>query len=167
MEEKKNDSRVAILVALIGLCGVLGAALITSWDKIFPPANPGSGGNTSPDSGNNQPADPCSGIEVGEFCWYLGAEDLSCDVVCADHGGYQLATRTYSGSDGSPENCRDLLGSLGLIVEDFYETTQGGIGCFAIQITSGNYYGYWDTQPTTASATSATPGRRRVCACQR
>jgi hypothetical protein len=33
----KQSSRTAIIVALIGLVGVLGGALLTNWDKVFPP----------------------------------------------------------------------------------------------------------------------------------
>lgn len=33
----KKESGIAIIVALISLCGVLGAAIINNWDKLFPP----------------------------------------------------------------------------------------------------------------------------------
>ncbi len=109
----------------------------------------------------------CGGTEVRGYCWYVGAENASCDAVCAPHGGYHKATRTFAGSDGSPQNCRSLLKALRVPLDNFFPTTQGGIGCFILRTTSGNYFGYWDSQPTTASATSATPGRRRICACRR
>jgi hypothetical protein len=32
-----NNTRVQIVVAIIGLIGVLGTALITNWDRVFPP----------------------------------------------------------------------------------------------------------------------------------
>jgi len=107
----------------------------------------------------------CS-LGAGGYCWYFGADSASCDDVCASHGGYHEATRSYAGSDGSPSDCRGVLDSLGLAIDDFFETAQGGIGCFAIQNTSGNYFGYWDQHPTTSSATYGTPGRHRICACQ-
>ena len=109
----------------------------------------------------------CAGVKVGEFCWYFGKENLSCDEVCSSHGGYDEATRSYAGSDGSQANCKSVLTALKVTLDNFFETSQGGIGCFAIQTTSGNYFGYWDQQPTTGSATSVTPGRRRICACQK
>jgi hypothetical protein len=109
----------------------------------------------------------CGGVEVGGYCWHLGAESTSCDAVCGFYGGYDEATRTFAGSDGSPSNCRTVLEALGIPLDDFFETAQGGIGCFGIKNTSGNYFGYWDSQPTTASATYGVPGRSRACACQR
>jgi hypothetical protein len=107
----------------------------------------------------------CQGVQVGGFCWYFGVDSASCQTVCASHGGYDEATRTYAGSAGSAANCRQVFQALGIPLGDFYETSQGGIGCFAIQNTSGRYNQYWDKQPTTASATYGVPGRRRVCAC--
>jgi hypothetical protein len=109
----------------------------------------------------------CSGTEVGGFCWYFGEENVSCNTVCATHGGYNDATRTYAGSSGSPENCRRVLVALNIALDEFFETAQGGIGCFALRLTSGNFGGFWDVHPTTADATYGVPGRRRSCACQR
>jgi hypothetical protein len=51
MDEKSY--RVQIIIALIGLAGVLGAALITNWDKIFPP-----GQEAPPAVSDLQPAAP-------------------------------------------------------------------------------------------------------------
>jgi hypothetical protein len=34
---KNQDSRTQIMLALIGLFGTVGVALITNWDKLFPP----------------------------------------------------------------------------------------------------------------------------------
>jgi hypothetical protein len=116
-------------------------------------------------------AKPISGISAGGgiavegFWWYFGPEDASCTVVCSAHGGYNAATRSYAGSDGTPENCQNVLKALNIPLDRFGKTTQDGIGCFAIQLTSGNYGGLWDAEPTEASATYGTPGRRRVCAC--
>jgi hypothetical protein len=109
----------------------------------------------------------CGGAEAEGLCWYFGEANVSCEAVCANRGGYDAATRTYAGSDGSASNCRNIFRVLNIPLDDFFETTQGGLGCFAILTTTGNYFGYWDTQPTTAAATSVTPGRRRICGCQR
>jgi hypothetical protein len=164
---RSRESSIAIIVALIGLCGVLGAALISNWDKIFTPTPTYTPPNeNSSDSGNLEPASTCSGTEVGGYCWYFGDENLSCNGVCASHGGYDDATRTYAGSDGSSNNCKSIITALNITQDDFFETTQGGLGCFAMKTTSGNYYGYWDEQPTAAEATYVTPGRQRICACQ-
>lgn len=40
MSESPSNHRVAIAIALIGVLGTLGAALIGNWDKIFPPRRP-------------------------------------------------------------------------------------------------------------------------------
>ena len=108
----------------------------------------------------------CGGVDAVDYCWYFGADSASCDDVCAFHGGYHEASRYLTGSDGSPDYCRTVLNALGLPVNDFYETAQGGLGCFALQNTDGNYFGYWDEHPTTSSATYSVPGRQRICACQ-
>ncbi len=170
---KPKESSVAIIVALISLCGVLGAAIINNWDKLFPPppttyAPPTDAPSTEnpPQNEMNEPTSTCSGAEAGGYCWYFGGENQSCSDVCSSHEGYNEATRTYAGSDGSAGNCKKVITALTIVQDDFFETTQGGLGCFAIQTTSGNFYGYWDEQPTTADATSLTPGRRRICACQ-
>ena len=164
---KSKETGVAIIVAIIGLCSALGAAVINNWDKIFPPTPTYAPPTNPPGDATKEPVSTCGGMELEGSCWYFGGENLSCDAVCASHGGYNNATNTYAGSSGSAGNCKNVITSLNITLDDFFETTQGGLGCFAIQTTSGNYSGYWDEQPTTADATYATPGRRRVCACQR
>lgn len=109
-------------------------------------------------------APACQGTAFGGFCWYQGEESASCEAVCDPHGGVHQATLTYAGSQGSPQNCREALNQMGLPLGNFYETTQGGIGCFTILAANGNTIGYWDKQVTTAGATY--PGRQRICACQ-
>jgi hypothetical protein len=113
---------------------------------------------------SDAPSQNCMGVNVGGYCWYQGAEDESCSEVCASHGGYHEATRYYAGSDGTNENCKAVLGAFGFSSGKFFETAQGGLGCFII---GGAPYRYRDKQHRTeASAKSVTPGRRRVCACQ-
>lgn len=119
-----------------------------------------------PKQGSSGGTTGCGGVQVGGFCWYFGADSASCDDVCSSHGGYHDATRSFAGSDGSPVSCRNVLDAMGLVVDDFYETKQGGIGCFALRNTKGNYIGYWDDVPTTSSGTYGVPGRQRICACQ-
>jgi hypothetical protein len=43
MAGDKQTSRTQIIVAIIGLLGVLGGAMIANWDKIFSPKPPGPG----------------------------------------------------------------------------------------------------------------------------
>ena len=110
------------------------------------------------------PGQNCTGVNVGGYCWYLGAEDQSCSEVCASHGGYHEATRFYAGSDGTNENCIQVLAAFGFSTGKFYKTAQGGLGCFII---GGAPYRYRDERNRTeASGKSMTPGRRRACACQ-
>jgi len=169
---KSRDATIAIIVAIIGVCGVLGAALINNWDKLFPsptqyiPPPTYSQPTDKPSDNPTEPVFTCGGTEVNGFCWYHGEDNLSCTDVCSSHGGYNLATSTYAGTEGNKENCLNLLYALNIPLDEFYETTQGGLGCFTIQTTSGNYFGYWDEHLTEAFATSGTPGRRRICACQ-
>ncbi|HAW51060.1 MAG TPA: hypothetical protein DCX54_01845, partial [Flavobacteriales bacterium] len=125
--------------------------------KIFPPDA------KQPTAIPNAPAPVCDGTIVDGYCWYLGREGLSCNDVCASHGGYDSATRTYAGSSGSSVKCWRVITSLNITLDDFYETAQSGRGCFVIRSSSGNYLGYWDELPTTADV----PGGQRICACRR
>ena len=54
------------------------------------------------------------GVSVGGYCWYWGAEPESCDSVCSTHGGYNLATDTYAGYNGTDANCIAVLDALGV-----------------------------------------------------
>lgn len=54
----------------------------------------------------------CAGQSVGGHCWYLGAAAESCSTVCASHGGYNSATRSYAGASGSTANCEAVLTAL-------------------------------------------------------
>ena len=171
---QSRDARIAIIVALIGLVGVLGAAVINNWGQLFPPQPtvgvPTTLPSTSVPPTTAPPTVPtagCGGTVVDGHCWYLGDENVSCSTVCETRGGYDVATQTYSGSNGSADQCRAILTALNLPIDNLFETTQGGIGCFVIQNTTGGYFGYWDSQLTVADATYTTPGRRRICACQR
>ncbi len=177
---KSKEMSITIIVAIIGLCGVFGAAVINNWDKLFPTPTPPPPTQISPTisptitstippaSGSSSgPASTCNGANVGGACWYFGPENASCTAVCSSHGGYSDATKSYAGSSGSASNCQNVISALNIPLDNFYSTSQGGLGCFAIQTTSGNYFGYWDKHPTTADATYSTPGRRRICACLR
>ena len=55
----------------------------------------------------------CAGTLVGGYCWYLGAVGGSCDTACSSHGGYNAATRTYVGDQGTSANCATVLDALG------------------------------------------------------
>lgn len=53
MSQQQSSARLQIVIAVIGLLGVLGAALIGNWDKIFPP---GSQAVVSPSPSPGAPA---------------------------------------------------------------------------------------------------------------
>nr|MDJ0767129.1 hypothetical protein [Myxococcota bacterium] len=107
----------------------------------------------------------CGGLEMGGFCWYFGEDGQSCDAVCADHGGYHEATRTYAGSDGTNAQCNDLLTAFGAAAtftdDGYFEQAEGiGIGCSEYEKSERRRI----TAPTTDDI-SYVWGYRRVCAC--
>jgi hypothetical protein len=103
----------------------------------------------------------CAGAAVGDSCWYFGAPDASCEDACAEHGGFDIATQDYAGSDGTDANCTEVLESLGATggtVLPLYDSGTG-VGCMT-------YFGsrYRVSDPaTTADATYV--GAQRACAC--
>jgi hypothetical protein len=103
----------------------------------------------------------CQGEIVGDACWYLGEDRQSCAAVCQNHNGYDQATRSYAGSDGTDDNCEAVLTALGKPgTVDL--TSQGyGTGCFWGDGTNQSYRD--DTTATTAAATGE--GMLRTCAC--
>lgn len=101
------------------------------------------------------------GILVGGFCWYEGGDNESCTTVCTGRGGYNDATRTYAGSDGSVANCNAVKLAFGANTSG----TSGslpGIGCNAR--FDGRFRGITDTG-TTDESTASTSGYNRYCAC--
>lgn len=121
----------------------------TEWESFY--SNPPAGVEV---------ASCCAGASVGGYCWYLGSSGQSCTAVCAAHGGYHSATRSYAGSDGTDARCTAVLNALGY---DGSPVTRGwtsyGVGCGY----SGRAIRYAAPYTTTAGATA--PGRQRVCAC--
>ncbi len=120
----------------------------------------------------------CAGTLVGGFCWYFGANNQSCDTVCATNGGYNNGTETFAGSGGSGANCTAVLDALG----------QSQPGCTGAEARTGlavgcgmdfetanscptggstrNYVRY--TSPTTTGSGSSASSSlfiRRACAC--
>jgi hypothetical protein len=103
----------------------------------------------------------CSGAVAGSHCWYLGEEQASCAETCAAHGGFDAATVTYAGSDGTDDHCALVLDALGASGSSVYPLIGigAGIGCAGL---SGARYRVFD-EPTTAGATYVLA--RRACAC--
>jgi hypothetical protein len=57
---KSKEASVAIMIAFIGLCGVLGAAVINNLDKIFPPTPTHVAPNPNPPDPTKEPVLPCA-----------------------------------------------------------------------------------------------------------
>ena len=123
----------------------------------------GTDGDTDSDTGGDADGGEasCDGAVVGEACWYLGAEDGSCEDTCAAHGGFDVATQYYAGSDGTDAHCTEVLEALGATggtVLPLYDSGTG-VGCVTY---FGLRYRISDAA-TTADATYA--GAQRACAC--
>jgi hypothetical protein len=50
----------------------------------------------------------CGGVLAAEACWYLGDFGASCTEVCTEHGGDHEATKTYTGTAGTREQCHEI-----------------------------------------------------------
>ena len=94
--------------------------------------------------------------------------------MCAFHGGYHDATRTYAGSDGTDSNCNQVLDALGALPDTDGQLTVytdgQGLGCHVWEIALGTEglraQWYRSLTPTTPDAASADPWIRRACACK-
>lgn len=113
----------------------------------------------------------CSGDAVGGYCWYFGTNNQSCDTVCTSHGGYNAATRTYAGSDGSSSNCGAVMTAIGASNPTPVTAVStlggiGGMGCGSDYTDTATTYRL--TSTTTSSASSSSNSSlyfRRACAC--
>jgi hypothetical protein len=149
--EKKGTSKTTMIVLGAGAVAALGSGIAIL-----------AGG--SENGSDNRYTTP--GVNVGGYLWYLAKSPDSCETVCASHGGYHEATRTYAGSDGTNENCAAVLTALGaphdadgvILAIDF-----GGLGChYAADV---NRYQWVRSTATTTASAGGWPGRGRACAC--
>lgn len=103
----------------------------------------------------------CAGEEVGGYCWYLGANNQSCDTVCATHGSCNLTgTKDYAGSGGNTANCQAVLNAVSEAPPVADTGTTDAVGCVYESASEG-----WRiTSPTTTCAASIAWGAR-ACAC--
>lgn len=74
----------------------------------------------------------CDGATAGGHCWYLSEPGQTCDRLCLEYGGYDDATRTYAGSQGTDENCRFVLDVLNAPGSSVAPTDMGIVsaGCY-------------------------------------
>lgn len=115
------------------------------------------------------PAAPCSGVEVGGACWFLGAGSDDCDTTCVGAGlAYDEATRTYAGSDGTDGQCEAVFDALGVAPSVLNVGPCGGddlaLGCVEDQFGGGSQRIRCSSPSTNSSAFST--DARRACACQ-
>lgn len=122
---------------------------------------------------NNRPAGvamaacppACSGVMVGGYCWYAGAQGQSCTQVCSSRGGVNIAgTRNYAGSGGTNAQCQSVLNALGHAGEVTQLACNDGMqyaGCLRYGFIFGNLRctGAATTDSGNFSAAS------RACAC--
>lgn len=109
---------------------------------------------------------PCSGTAVGGYCWYYGGSGQNCTTVCSARGGYNSATRTYAGDQGSNSNCQAVLtalGSPGSSTTDVGSCTASAVGC----AYHSSYAGGTRIRCTNgATSTAGSDGNSsRACAC--
>ncbi len=114
--------------------------------------------------------DGLGGVEFGGACWfYAGVDNTGCDTTCTNVGlGYDEATRTFAGSDGTGQNCLDVMTALGELLQtgDLSSNCAEGFGCYnnvGAPLPTTNRC----TDPATTAAAGPGPfgGLRRACAC--
>jgi hypothetical protein len=108
----------------------------------------------------------CPGVEVGGACWFLAGNFEDCNTTCVGAGlSYDEATRTYAGSDGTDEQCEEVLDALGTPADPFVGNAgfcvDGAMGCFHDSFETERTR--CDQLPTTAFA--AVGDAQRACAC--
>lgn len=112
----------------------------------------------------------CGGKSVGGYCWYLGAQNESCDTVCATRGGNTMGTIQYTGSAGTDDNCIVVLNAVGAKTATFSPNgnplemkARMGCGLFSMSMSGsiwrGRYYGATTTFADYEYETN------RVCSC--
>src|SRR5205823_3362661 len=110
------------------------------------------------------------GRRAGGFCWYIGASGQNCSSVCQPHGGYSEATRTYAGSDGTTDQCQDVIAQYydnsRIRASDGYVCFGRGAGCIIIDVTDIVAFRCIPDR-TTAVAFPPASFYKRACACNR
>lgn len=114
------------------------------------------------------PTPACTGDELGGACWHLGPLGQSCHEVCAPRGGYDEATRTYAGSEGTVDQCEQVLELLDAPPNEDprFVPYNNPCGCYVwVQYAHGIMRYYWHRAVGTTTAECAGSERRRACAC--
>ena len=69
-------------------------------------------GSEAEDALTPPPPGTCGGLSSLNACWYLAAEEQSCNDVCEDHYGYDERTDTLVGSRGNDNQCKQIAAAL-------------------------------------------------------
>lgn len=107
----------------------------------------------------------CSGNTVGGYCWYMSATFDNCDNTCTPHGGYNAATRTYTGDTGTNAQCDAVLLALGSADVDGTSADSGCSAATGCMFVSSGGNTRCTNLPTTSSASEVNFGTR-ACACK-
>jgi len=103
----------------------------------------------------------CAGNQVDNFCWYLGNQGQSCNAVCNGRGGYNIATRDFTGSAGTDANCAAVMDALGAPAANIMPSEADmGYGCYLSNNTNRRWVTSLATIPGAAKNNIA-----RACAC--
>jgi hypothetical protein len=115
----------------------------------------------------SEPGINCDGVPLDGYCWYLGGDGLSCDQVCASHGGCNHEGIVYAGSEGSASVCTAVLYALGA------PPGEGGVATVTVSsmfptgcIVSNDPPVRWYVVTYGTNCSASHPGNRRACACQ-
>ncbi len=124
-----------------------------------------SGGGGASDAGS-EPG--CAGVLVEAVCWYLSANDQSCDQACAARGGVDPEASAIVGTPpqgGSAAQCASVLSALSggaqVQVTNGNRTDGLGIGC---HLFGENDDAWWLTTPA-FSTSVAVPEAQIACGC--
>jgi hypothetical protein len=115
--------------------------------------------DASADSEAEAEDDPeCTGLELADACWYQGTAGQSCTAACADHGGYNEATKTYAGSEGNLVQCKEVLNGLKMAFLAAKVEAGTGVGCGTLAVAA-------ILSPTPTTSDGVLPLFSRACAC--
>lgn len=122
-----------------------------------------SDSNTILDTAVGTVSGDCGGQWNGGYCWYRSASSQSCTDVCSTHGGYNAATRTYTGDQGTNANCGSVMNGLG---SPAGTSATSSSDCKDGAQNSGCSFSLSSNMRCTNGATTAGyAGNQRACAC--
>ena len=108
----------------------------------------------------------CSGNPYMGICWYLAAPGVSCNEMCAAHGGYLPSATKYVGTPaqgGDRSQCAAILQAFGYpgTVQSGTRSDGRGLGCHRFSGTDL----WWLSSPDFDPADSY-PSAEVVCGCK-